>query len=355
MFFQRNINHQWLFSLLAILIVAGSSYLVKDVMGYKGVALILLLLVSLLAILFELRVTLFAAALTALIWNFFFIPPLYTFHIGNTDDNILFLMYFVIAMVGAVLSNKIKRQEKEIVKRQNEERTLNLYNTLFNSLSHELKTPLSTIMGAVDILKDPKAKVDAANRDTLLEEIQIASVRLNRQVSNLLNMSRIDSGELRPVLDWTDVNEIVYLLIEKEDTEGQERLVFQGNDELPLFKLDGFFLENVLFNLIHNALIYSPENSKVYVEVSSDDTHLIVVVKDEGPGFTTEEQSLVFNKFYRIPSTKPGGTGLGLSIVKGFIEAMKGNVHLQNRTEGGAQFTLRIPCEMSYLSQMKNE
>lgn len=347
-------KNQWLFSLLAILIVSGVSYLVKDVIGYKGVALILLLLVSLLAILFELKVTLAAAAVTALVWNFFFIPPLFTFHIGNTDDNILFLMYFVIASVGAVLSNKIKKQEKEIVKRQNEEKTLTLYNTLFNSLSHELKTPLSTIMGAVDILKDPKAKVDAANRDLLVEEIKIASDRLNRQVSNLLHMSRIDSGELKPALDWTDVNEIIYLLIEKEEVNN-ERIVFTGNDELPLFKLDAFFLENALFNLVHNALIYTPETGKVFIDVECDESELIIHIQDEGMGFTTEQRGLVFKKFYRIPSTKPGGTGLGLSIVKGFIESMKGSVHLQNRKEGGAHFMLRIPCEMSYLSRMKNE
>lgn len=348
-------KYQWIISSLAIAIVSGLAYALSDYIGYKGVALILLLLVSLLAILFELHVTLFAATFSALIWNFFFIPPLFTFHIDNTDDNILFLMYFVIAIVGAVLSNKIQKQEKEIVKRQNEERTLTLYSTLFNSLSHELKTPLSTILGAVDILKDSRAKVDTANRDLLIDEISIASERLHRQVSNLLNMSRIESGELRPVMDWADVNEIVYLLIEKEEASNQQRIVFHGDEELPLFKIDSFFLENAIFNLVHNAILYTPTTAKIFIQVECDDHALIIHIRDEGPGFTIDQQALVFNKFYRIPSTKAGGTGLGLSIVKGFIESMKGTVHLRNRKEGGAHFSLHIPCEMSYLSRMKHE
>ena len=154
-------------------------------MSYKTVALVLLMTVSVIAILFEIFPVLLAAVLSAVIWNYFFIPPLFTFDIGNTEDLLMFLLYFVIALVNAVLTIKIREAEKKARDKEEKEKELKLYNTLLNSLSHELRTPIATILGSVDMLKESRDKLSVDNQNELLNEIGIAGNRLNRQVENI--------------------------------------------------------------------------------------------------------------------------------------------------------------------------
>jgi two-component system sensor histidine kinase KdpD len=132
------------------------------------------------------------------------------FHIGTPEDGLMFLMYFVIASINAVLTYKIREVERK--KRDDEEKAkaLKLYNTLLNSLSHELRTPISTIIGAIDTVKDNQTTLSDSNRNELYSEIEIAGFRLNRQVENLLSMSRLEAGFIKPNKDWCDLNELVF-------------------------------------------------------------------------------------------------------------------------------------------------
>lgn len=189
---------QYLVSVLLIAIVATVCYFFSSIIGYRVVAFILLLLVSLLAMFFDILPVLTAAILSALVWNYFFIPPKFTFHIGNTEDVILFTMYFVIALVSGALTYKIRQIEKIASQKEEKEQTVKLYNTLLNSLSHELRTPIAAIIGATDNLQSDNSKLTAYNRMELVGEIAKASFRLNQQVENLLNMSRLESGLLNP-------------------------------------------------------------------------------------------------------------------------------------------------------------
>src|SRR5690606_34735909 len=143
------------------------------IIGYRAIALILLLVVSFNAILFDIFPVLLSALLSALIWNFFFIPPTFNLHIGTPEDGLLFLMYFVIASINAVLTHKIREAERR--EREDEEKlkSIKLYNTLLNSLSHELRTPISTIIGAIDTIKDNNSKLSEQNRIELYAEIEI--------------------------------------------------------------------------------------------------------------------------------------------------------------------------------------
>jgi len=114
-------------------------------------------------------------------------------------------------------------------------------------------------------------------------------------------------------------------------------------------------MEQVLFNLIFNAIHYTPENSQIMIHASCLDGNCVITVEDNGKGFPPEEIERVFDKFYRLRFSKTGGTGLGLSIAKGFVEAHHGTIQLQNKTTGGAKFTIKIPTETSYLNEIKNE
>ena len=342
-------------SILLVLAVSLICFSFKNLVGYKVVALILLMTVSVAAMLFEILPVLLAAVLSAVIWNFFFIPPLFTFNIGNTEDMLMFLLYFVIALINAVLTFKIREAEKNARDKEEKEKELKLYNTLLNSLSHELRTPISAILGSVDMLKESKDKLSAVNKTDLLNEIAIAGNRLNRQVENILNMSRLESDMLKPKSDWTDMNDLINSVMQKLFPANEHKLIFHNNDNLPLFKLDSGLTEQIIYNLLHNAILYTPPNTNIEIEVTHQSEKCLITVSDNGNGFPEKEMALVFEKFYRLQNTKTGGSGLGLSIVKGFTEAQNGTIKLENNKQCGAKFTIEIPAETSYLNNLKNE
>jgi two-component system sensor histidine kinase KdpD len=346
---------QYFLSALSVLAVSLICFSFKNFVDYKVVALILLMTVSVVAMLFEILPVLLAAVLSAVIWNFFFIPPLFTFNIGNTEDALMFLLYFVIALVNAVLTFKIREAEKQARDKEEKEKELKLYNTLLNSLSHELRTPIAAILGSVEMLKESREKLSDEIQIELLDEIAIAGNRLNGQVENILNMSRLESGMLQPKTDWTDINELINSVVQKLLPANEHSLIFNNNDNLPLFKLDSGLTEQILYNLLQNAIQYTATNTNIEIDVTNESEKCVITVRDSGYGFPEKEMALVFDKFYRLPNTKTGGSGLGLSIVKGFTEAQNGIIKLENNKQGGATFTIEIPAETTYLNNLKNE
>lgn len=331
--------------------VSALSYFFVEIMGYRVVAYLLLVTVSILALFFDILPVLLAAFLSALIWDFFFIPPRFTFQVDNAEDFFLLIMYFVIAMVHSVLTYKIRQIQKETGKKEEKANTLKLYNTLLNSLSHELRTPISTIIGASDNLLMKANNISEENKSNLISEISVASLRLNQQVENLLNMSRLESGSIQIKKDWCDINEIIYAAIKRlEENNIKEHFInINVKENLPLFKLDGGLIEQVLYNLIYNAVIYTPLNSIITIDADCINECCVITVEDTGEGFPPDEIEKVFEKFYRLKYSKTGGTGLGLSIAKGFVEAHRGTIKLENKYSGGAKFIINIPTETSYL------
>lgn len=347
---------QYLYSIFSVVIMAAVCYGLSAYIGYKVVAFILLLAVSCIAMLFDILPVLLAAVLSAVIWNFFFIPPRFTFSIGNTEDIILFLMYFVIALVNAVLTFKIRQIEKAARDKEEKAHTVKLYNTFLNSLSHELRTPIAAIIGATDNLQNNTAQLNPQQKNELVGEIAKAALRLNQQVGNLLNMSRLESGFIQPKKDWCDITELVYDTVKKTEANNiSQRINININPSIPLFKIDEGMLEQVLTNILNNATIYTPSDSHILVTAICHVDVLQIIIEDDGPGFPETEINKVFDKFYRLKDAAAGGTGLGLSIVKGFTEAMGGSITLHNVTTGGARFTIEIPAETSYLKNLKNE
>ena len=351
-----NKTQQYIISLLLVSLVSVICYFLSGYIGYHVVALLLLVTVSFIAMFFDILPVLLAALISALIWDYFFIPPRFTLTVGSAEDSLMLLMYFIIAMVNAALTFKIRQIEKETHKKEEKEKTVILYNTIINSLSHELRTPISTIIGATDNLLTEANKLSEQNKKELFIEISKASLRLDRNVENLLNMSRLESGFLKPKKDWCDIKELVHGVLNRLKENLEDRaLNIQIKENLPLFKLDFGLMEHILYNLIHNAAIYAPKYCVITVRANCKDDKLILKVEDNGNGFPDDEIEKVFDKFYRLKNTDTGGTGLGLSIVKGFVEAQNGTILLENIPEGGARFTITIPTETSYINNLKNE
>lgn len=495
--FTSNIS-QYVFTFILISFCSLAGYLVQDYIGYQVISFGLLFIVSILAIFYGTGPILLAAALSAVTWDFLFIPPQFTLHIERPEDILMLVMFFIIALLNGILTSRVRLQEKKI--RIREERTealyqlnrelntvsvlnevsviavkyinkyfnldsviflknelnqldnrsqintniqfsdnefsiavwvfkhslkagkntntlpstvftfypltgnngnmgviavehlrvftqgedqfwesslsqisgkyereflrtaakkayiLNesdkLYKTLFNSISHELRIPVATIMGASDTLLAQEYPEDTRNK--LYSEINTASVRLNRLIENLLNMSRLESGRITLRPDWCDVHDLVYSVSESLKSELHPfKLSVIIPSNMPLVYIDFGLFEQILHNLILNATQHSPFGSRIRLKFFFDNGFLSIQVMDRGTGFPVSELSSVFDKFYRGKESKTGGTGLGLSIVKGFVEAHKGTVVAQNRQNGGALFTIKIPVEFSDFNNLK--
>lgn len=362
-----NPRSQYLISILSVTLVALLCLLIRDLVDHKVVGYVLLVVVSLLAIFLDILPVLFGAVLSALYLNYLFIHPYYTLHIGNAEDALLFSLYFIIALINAVLTYKIRKVEREMQLKEAKVITMRLYTTLLDSLSHELRTPIATIIGAIDTLQQKSIHLSEDNKSKLLAEMEKASMRLNHQVENLLNMSRLESGYIQPKLDWCDLKELAYKVFDSLSEELKfHKTIVKADDNLPLFKLDYGLMEQIMYNLIYNAAQHTPKGATIEVKIEQQldldfEYHegqiitCLITISDDGKGFPEEEMNKVFDKFYRLQDAKTGGTGLGLSIVKGLVEAQKGNIALENAAQGGAVFKLSFPAPTMNTKNIGNE
>ena len=214
--------------------------------------------------------------------------------------------------------------------------------TLLNSVSHELRTPIAAITSAASGLRESGTLTPA--QANLAAEIESASARLNRLVQSLLSAARIQSGQIKPNLDWCDVADLVQVTQRGvENLLGQHPVATRIAPGLPLLKLDFVLMEQALANLLVNAATHTPAGTPIEIVVRVEGKELMLEVADRGPGLPANELERIFDLFHRTADAKPGGTGLGLAIVKGFVEAQGGRVQAANRAGGGGIFTIRLP------------
>ena len=460
-------------ALVIAAVVTALSLSIFDFTGYWAVALFYLLAVVLAATRLRRWPTLFLAALSALLWDFLFIPPRFTFYISHFHDFMMFGAYFVIAIVIGHLATQLREREQSERRREeratalyrftralaasrdldealpkvlaliketfeadaavwlcdesglschpastftpsskdesvaiwafqkkqsagrstdtlpdadalhvplvtgdraegvltvrlanpptieqrelldafaaqlalfvNKERALEesraaqvahqsqkLQKTLFDSVSHELKTPLAAMTAALQQPQPDRA------------ELQQAVRRLTRTVDHLLDATRLESGLLQPVLEWCDPGE---LMREAIATAGLKEAAVRINiaKNLPTVSVDAHLIQQALGALLSNAAGHAKTDQPIEVSAARDDAMLIISVADHGPGLAPGEENKVFEKFYRGPATAPGGLGLGLSIARQLVEAHGGQVVAQNRENGGARFSIRLP------------
>ena len=480
---------------LTVAAVTAVSWFLQALTGYQAIGILYMLTVVVLATVLNRWAVLFAAALSAVAWNFLFIPPAFTFSIESVQDKMMFAMYFVVAVVVGRLTGRLRT--REIAERKRDQRTqalnrllesvsagtsmedglrravteldavfhartavlltgvdggkLNtrphpvstfqldeheaavaawafekrqaagrftdtlpnaaalhlpletshgalgvvgvnfgeratltlderelletftaqiaalveryrllenasaalltaeserLHRTLLDSVSHELKTPLAVIEAATEGLDVQLDEKQVPLGKTFLDEIKQANKRLSRVVSNLLDMTRIETGRLPLNLEWCEPAELLNSAMEQVSNEiSAQRIRIDVPADLPLVRLDVGLIEQSLCNLLNNAAAYSPAGAPIELSAHLEDKALVLSVADHGVGLGPGEEKKVFEKFYRGPHARPGGAGLGLSIVQGFVKAHNGTISAKNNTGGGAKFTLRLPVE----------
>ncbi|HVM48696.1 MAG TPA: ATP-binding protein [Candidatus Acidoferrum sp.] len=482
--------------LLAATVVVGISLpalLLNPLVGHRAIALLYLLTVVFLALFVERGPTLFAAALSAVLWDLLFLEPIGNLSIRNAEDAIMFGMYFVVALVLGQLTARIRAQERsehqreahatalyrltrelleatgrqhlvtqavremesafsarivillpdssgrlslhaengssyelagpeqslalrvfeqgqpagdsprafppaetlfvpllaggdtlgvlglhfeaatsglsaqqrqllsafaqqialaldrQRLREQSEQARLlaeseRLSRALLNSVSHEIRTPLAAIKGALDNLQELTEPPLSAEQRSMLAEVGQATDRLNRLIGKVLDITRLESGTVRPAPTLCDITDLVHVVVKEARPElANHRLEVALAPNLPLVHMDFVLTQEALKNLLSNAALHTPPGTPVEIGGRIRDGRLLLTVADRGPGIPPESLSRLFDKFYRAPGARTGGTGLGLSVAKGFVEAQGGWVVAENRPGGGALFTIILP------------
>jgi two-component system sensor histidine kinase KdpD len=262
-------------------------------------------------------------------------------HFDSTDDRLVSL---AAAQIGIAVDRARLRQEAtdaEILRRTDE-----LRRALLNAVSHDLRTPLATIMASASSLRQNDVVWTEDERQGFAQAIEQEAERLNRLVGNLLDLSRIEAGSLQPQKSWQDLEALI------EDTVDRLRFVTARHhlrvdipkDLAPVW-IDPVEIGQVIYNLIENATKYAPPDTEILLEVRRMSGALATVVSDHGRGIPAQSIPHLFDPFYRVMDgqPRPQGLGLGLAIVKGLVEAHDGRVWVENRPGGGAQFTFTLP------------
>lgn len=224
-------------------------------------------------------------------------------------------------------------------------RTSELKSALLNAVSHDLRTPLAAIIASAGSLRQADVTWSAEDRADFAESIELEAERLNRIVSNVLDLGRIEGGALRPARDWHDPALLLADVVERMRAHAQgTELVLELPDDLRPILLDPVEIDQVASNLIENAIRHAPPGTAVTVAGCTDDEGLRVSIADSGPGVAASAVARVFEPFYRSPSdARSAGSGIGLAVARGLVAAHGGRIWIEGREGGGACFTFVIP------------
>ena len=346
------------------------------------VALAFLLVVLFVAMFWGSRPALLASVLAAFCFNYFFLPPLYTLTIAHPQNWVALIVFFTTAIAVGQLSARAKQRAEEAEEARREieglyqqlqqaferarqaealKQSEKLKSALLDAVTHDLRTPLASIKASITTLideaqgrteDDQPVSLDAASRFEMLEIINEESDRLNRFIGGLIEMARIEAGELGLRRGWGPIDEMVSAAIVRAEPVTQRHLVrINIERELPVVRVDERAVSEVVYTLIDNAAKYSPEGSSIKINARRAGEDLIQVeVEDEGSGVPPELRERVFDKFYRathdghITTQQPSGTGMGLAIAKGIVEAHKGKIRIESGAGGkGTRVVFTLP------------
>jgi two-component system sensor histidine kinase KdpD len=259
---------------------------------------------------------------------------------AREEDRLLLVVANQLGLTLERLQLQREANEAEVLRRTDELRT-----ALMNAVSHDLRTPLASIIASAGSLRQEDVRWSEAERQEFLGAIEQEAERLNRLVGNLLDLSRIEAGTLKPEMGWYDLASLL------EEVTGRLRFLTASHkvtldvpQDLPPIEFDYVEIDQVITNLIENAIKYTPQGSEIAVRASRKDGRVQIEVADNGPGIPDGALPRLFDAFYRgVSDHRPQGSGLGLAVAKGLVEAHGGRIWAENRPEGGARFAFTLP------------
>jgi two-component system sensor histidine kinase KdpD len=368
---------------VAVLGVALATVALKPFSGRINsttVALTLLLIVLFVATLWGSRPALLASALAVVCFNFFFLPPVWTLAIAAPDNWIALAAFLITAITAGQLSVREKRRAEEAEAGRREIESLyrklqdaferashaealrqseKLKSALLDAVTHDIRTPLTSIKASVTTLLDEARgrkddgtaiTLDDESRRDMLEVIDEESDRLNRFIEGLIELARIEAGEMQLRRAWGTVDEIIATTLDRaRKLTSRHRVAVEVEDELPVVRVDPRAVSEVVYTLVDNAAKYSPRGTAIRISARRGEGEMIeVAVEDEGSGVPADLRGRVFDKFFRATRDgarhQPSGTGMGLAIARGIVEAHGGHIRIEDGAGGaGARFVFTLP------------
>ncbi|MEK6322049.1 MAG: DUF4118 domain-containing protein [Acidobacteriota bacterium] len=359
--------------------VTAALRLLGESINSTTVALAMLLVVLFVAARWGARPAIVGSVLGVLCFNFFFLRPLHTLTIADPDNWVALIAFLITAVTAGQLSANAKRRAEEAeggrreIERLYDElrdaferasqaealrRSERLKSALLDAVTHDIRTPLTSIKASVTTLLDElrgragdTATLDAEGRRDMLEVIDEEADRLNRFVEGLVELARIEAGELELRRRWGTVDEIVMTALERAEplTRGHTVAVTIEKD-LPVVRVDAKAVAQVIYTLVDNAAKYSPAGTGIKVTAGKAEGEMVrLTVEDEGLGVPAELRERVFDKFFRAmrdgdTGTQPPGTGMGLAIARGIVEAHGGRIWIEGASAGrGMLVALTLP------------
>ena len=310
-------------AIVSVGLLAG--VLLHPVLALPDIALMLLIAVQIVAIGYGLWPALAASVASTLGYNFLFIPPLYGFSVADPENVVTLFLFALAALITSGLTSLVRSQVVIARSARMEAATEKLRSALLTSVSHDLRTPLASILGSVTTLKGYRQTLDEGAQAQLIHTIHEEAERLNRFISDLLDMTKLQAGAVELRNEFIDIGDVVGSAVRRAgDMLVGHKLTIDLERDLPMARLDPVLFEQVLFNLLDNAAKYAPQGTTIALSALRTTHSVVFRVQDEGEGIPPADLDRVFEKFYRVRTggRQHAGTGLGLAISRGFVEAM---------------------------------
>jgi len=342
------------------------------------VALAFLLVVLFAAILWGSKPALIASILGMLGFNFFFLPPFHTFTIADPQNWVALAVFFITALSVGQLSARARRRATEAEAQKSEikqlyedlqtafdraseaeavKRSERLKSALLDAVTHDIRTPLTSIKASATLLLEDREaneqieKLSSEEQQAMLRVITHGADRLDRFVEGIVDLARIETGDMKLYRNWGAVDDIIdAALAQAEPLTRQHQIRVSVEDELPVVRVDARAVAEVIYTLIDNASKYAPADTLIIIEATRvADDMIEIAVEDQGPGIPAPLRERVFERFYRADSNGPagghsGGIGMGLAIAKGIVEAHSGRIWIEGGPVGrGSRIVFTVP------------
>ncbi len=318
-------KYNFIFKALAILaVITLISNIFRDHLQIINIALIHILPVIFVAIHGNLKATFFITFISVILLNFLYIPPLYSIDISNE----LYIWSFgIFVIVGWIIT--VQARDLSAKTKQNE-----LKESILNIISHDLRTPLSTIHGTINLLLSDK-KMTEKSKENLLEDINYASLRMKRLITNLLDSTRLTDKNFDLKLEWCDFEDIVGVALEEFSKKQSEDLLDIKIDDMTLYWGDNTLLTQLMVNLIDNAIKYAKEDTIIKLEILNLNNFIKVTIFNESEDIDEGKLKNIFDKFYRLEDTNDiSGSGIGLAICKSIVKLHGGEIKASSKNSG---------------------
>ncbi|HHG3261078.1 TPA: ATP-binding protein [Vibrio parahaemolyticus] len=330
-------DNTFLFSAIVIVGAVVASWLLDQLFGSTAaVLLILQLAVVVVAFQCNSRFAYAAAVIEALSFNFFFTTPRYSLQMFRPEDIFNLVVFMVVAFITSTFADLYRRQQGEL-------KQTKLQNSILLSVSHDLRTPLATIIGTLTTLNEYMPKLNDLERKELLDSATSESHRLHQYIENLLQATKLQHGTLKITKKDESIADIVRDAVSRLPNY-TEKVSMNMDDSVGYLSVSRSLIEQAIFNVLDNAMRFSPENESVEVSLSKQGSSCVIDVRDMGIGIKAEDAEKIFSLFYSGANNKSAdsGTGMGLAVAKGIITAHQGEIQSMPVSEG-TLIRIRLP------------